>query len=88
MRETAMEENSLKELIRQTIQETLPGAQLQGLGDDDDLFLSGLDSINAVTLIFALQQRLGVEFAIEEIGVDNFRSVNTIMAMLSRKSGK
>ena len=55
---------------------------------DIDLFETGvLDSIGFVELLAALEQEFGFVFQLDDLEVDNFRSVRTIAAFIGGGSG-
>ncbi len=54
---------------------------------DTDLFLLGLDSITAVDLIVNLESMFGIAFEDDELIVENFSTVEKIMAHVSAKAG-
>ena len=55
---------------------------------DVDLFESGvLDSIGFVELLAALEQEFGFVFQLEDLEIDNFRSVRTIAAFIGESDG-
>ena len=52
--------------------------------DDTDLIETGLlDSLGLVELLFAIEQRFGVDLALGELDIENFRSVARIAAFLA-----
>jgi D-alanine--poly(phosphoribitol) ligase subunit 2 len=51
---------------------------------DTDLVETGLlDSLALVELLFAIEQRFGVDLALGELDIENFRSVERIAAFLA-----
>jgi acyl carrier protein len=51
-----------------------------------DLFASGaLDSLSFVELLLAIADEFGVEIAIEELELEDFRSIRTIATLLARE---
>jgi acyl carrier protein len=55
---------------------------------DADLFETGvLDSIGFVELLAALEQEFGFVFQLDDLEVDNFRSVRAIAAFLGGSGG-
>jgi acyl carrier protein len=52
--------------------------------DDDDIFETGrLDSLGLVELIFAIEEQLGVALALDQLEVEEFRTVRSIVALVS-----
>ncbi|MUL36003.1 acyl carrier protein [Gloeocapsopsis dulcis] len=56
--------------------------------DDSDIFTLGLDSINAMALIFNLQDTFDIKFETSEINFDNFRTFTDIVDLITRKKEK
>ena len=54
------------------------------LGVDDDLFDRGLTSLATVEVMLALEERLGIEFPDEALTRTTFRSVSSLVDVLSR----
>lgn len=75
----------LKQKTQDVILGLLPHVQRQHLGDHTDIFGLGLDSINAMSLIFGLQDAFGVRFEGDEISFDNFQTVAKIVELLEQK---
>lgn len=79
----------MTEQIKQTTQgvilELLPNVEPQTLGDESDIFSLGLDSINAMSLIFNLQDAFDVQFETNEISFDNFQTVAKIVELIEKK---
>lgn len=56
------------------------------IADDESLFEGvGVDSIAALEIIFALEQEFGIEVDDEELRVDIFDSVNSMVRYVSGK---
>ncbi len=68
----------LKELIitRLKLEDITP----EEIGDDDPLFGEGLglDSIDALELVVALEKKYGIKIPDEDVGREAFRSVNAL----------
>jgi len=54
------------------------------LGDDTDLTLNGMDSIGAVALIVAIENKFGIEVADEDLIIDNLNSIQKINDMIAK----
>jgi methoxymalonate biosynthesis acyl carrier protein len=55
---------------------------------DYDLFETGiLDSLQFVELLFQLEQQFGVRISLDEIDLENFRSIERISLMLANQNG-
>ena len=54
---------------------------------EDDLLVSGvLDSLTLVQLLFDLERRFGVTIPLEELEIDDFRSINSIANLVQARS--
>ena len=65
--------------------ELLPDVGSEDLSDESDIFSLGLDSINAMTLVFSLQDAFDIKFETNEISVENFRTVADIVELIKKK---
>jgi len=53
---------------------------------EDDLLASGvLDSLTLVQLLFDLERRFGVTIPLEELEIDDFRSINSIASLVEAR---
>jgi acyl carrier protein len=67
--------------VRQTFVEAL---SIQVPSVETDLVETGLlDSLALVELLFAVEQRFGVDLSLGELDIENFRSVERIAAFLA-----
>lgn len=77
--------NDVKEIVRSFI---LSSVSLSSLDDDDNLFESGIvNSLFAVQLMTFIEKTFGVEVGMDDLDIDNFKSVNATSAFVTRKSG-
>ena len=76
----------LKKLIIETLK--LEEVTPEDIADDGQLFGDGLglDSIDALELVVALEKRYGVVIADSEMGERVFRSVNTLAEFIREQS--
>ena len=57
------------------------------LGDDDDIFAMGfVNSLLALQLVNFLQKEFAIVIDDEDLDLDNFRSINSMNALVERKS--
>jgi len=82
-----MTPDAITEKVYAVISSVLPYGCPDALDNESNLFEMGLDSINAMTLIFNLQATFGVHFEATDITLDNFKSVGTIVHLLRQKQG-
>lgn len=76
----------INEEIRELIQECIGSelvSDLEDIRDDDELFIVGIDSINLVTLILEIENKYGIEFDVEEIDMEKFKTINDIAKIVS-----
>lgn len=82
----------MKERLARYIAEELLG-QTHGMGraiaPDDDLLGSGLvDSLGIMSIVFFVEQELGFKVPAEDVTIENFQSIETIDAYLTRRRGE
>jgi acyl carrier protein len=57
------------------------------VGDDDNLFESGIvNSLFAVQLMTFVERGFNIEIGMEDLDVENFKSVNATAAFVNKKS--
>lgn len=78
-----------KEEIRQYIlSEFLPGEKSANLRNDSPLLTSGiLDSVATLRLVTFVEERYGIQVEAHEAGVENFDSIDSIVAFVQSKGG-
>ena len=80
----ANDTNHVKETVRNFINNSI---NIDGLGDDENLFESGIvNSLFAVQLMTFVERSFGIEIGMEDLDVENFKSVNATAAFINRKS--
>ena len=80
----AKDTNQVKETVRSFINNSI---NIDGLGDDENLFESGIvNSLFAVQLMTFVERSFGIEIGMEDLDVENFKSVTATAAFISRKS--
>jgi acyl carrier protein len=82
---------TLKAQLKKLIVEDLNLADIrpEDIGDDDSLFGDkfGLDSIDAVELVFQLKAQFGAEIKNMKEGRSVLRSINSISAFIEKRRG-
>jgi acyl carrier protein len=73
------------EIIQGIILDLIPDLSKEDVSNDADIFDLGLDSINAMTLVFNLQEAFSIKFDASEISIDNFRCVADIAKLVESK---
>lgn len=88
MRETARNEGPMQ--LTREIAQLINDQLLVEVGSpEDDLLASGvLDSLTLVQLLFDLERRFGVTIPLEELEIDDFRSINSIASLVQARTAK
>jgi acyl carrier protein len=75
----------VKTAIRQFINESI---NIETLRDDDNLFESGIvNSLFAVQLTTFVESRFGLEVGMDDLDIENFKSIDATAAFVVRKTG-
>ena len=76
----------VKETVRRFI---LSAITVTGLDDDANLFESGIvNSLFAVQLMTFIEKTYGIVMGMEDLDIENFKSVNATAAFVLRKNGR
>ena len=82
----AGEENGIKEAVRRFI---LSSINVTHLDDDDNLFESGIvNSLFAVQLMMFIEKTFAIEVGMDDLDIENFKSLNAAAAFVVRKTGR
>ena len=82
----AGEANGIKETVRRFILGSINIAQLN---DDDNLFESGIvNSLFAVQLMTFVEKTFAIEVGMDDLDIENFKSLNATTAFVLRKNGR
>lgn len=75
------------ESVKVSIREFVVGAtSITDLGDDDDLFESGIvNSLFAVQLIAFVEKSFGIEVTSEDLDIRNFKSISAAASFVDGK---
>ena len=80
------EENGVKETVKRFI---LCSIAIADLDDDDNLFESGIvNSLFAVQLMTFIEKTFAIEVEMDDLDIDNFKSLNATTAFVIRKNGR
>lgn len=78
-------ESGIKETVKDFI---LSSIAIPQLGDDDDLFESGIvNSLFAVQLMTFIEKTFAIDMGVDDLDIENFKSVNATTAFVLRKKG-
>ena len=88
MSDAALTVDTLKQLIIESL--NLEGVTSDMIGEDDPLFGDGLglDSVDALELVIALEKKLGVKIRSHEIDPQVFASVNSILRFVESRTAR
>ncbi len=80
------QENGIKETVKRFI---LSSIAIPHLKDDDDLFESGIvNSLFAVQLMTYIEKVFAIEVVMDDLDMENFKSLNAATAFVLRKNGR
>jgi methoxymalonate biosynthesis acyl carrier protein len=76
---------SVKQVLREFI---LDSINIRNLGDDDDLFESGIvNSLFAVQWMTFIEKKFKIEIGVDDLDIQNFKSVNAATAFVMKQNG-
>ena len=79
------EEKKVRETVTQFL---LSSINIANLNNDDNLFESGIvNSLFAVQLMTFLEKTFALEIGMDDLDIENFKSVNATTAFVMRKKG-
>jgi len=82
----AGEENEIKETVKRFI---LSSINVTQLNDDANLFESGIvNSLFAVQLMTFIEKTFAIEVGMDDLDIENFKSLNATTAFVVRKNGR
>jgi methoxymalonate biosynthesis acyl carrier protein len=80
------EEKRIKETVKRFIFSSIT---ITDLDDDDNLFEIGVvNSLFAVQLMTFIENTFGIEVTMDDLDIDNFKSLNAATAFVVRKNGR
>lgn len=83
---TAGEANGIKETVKRFI---LSSINIAHLDDDANLFESGIvNSLFAVQLMTFIEKTFAIEVEMDDLDIENFKSLNAATAFVVRKNGR
>lgn len=69
--------------IRDLIAENSEIGQLEAIGDDDDLFVAGLQSLDCVRILVAVEDEFEIELPNDKIERSIFASISNLTALVA-----
>lgn len=84
--ENALSTEQVRETVRRFILKSITVARLD---DDANLFESGIiNSLFAVQLMTFVEKTFAIDVAVDDLDIENFKSVNATTAFVLRKKGR
>lgn len=78
-----LQEASVRETVKRFIFDSV---RIPHLGDDDNLFQTGIvNSLFAVQLMTFIEKTFAIEVGIDDLEIENFKSLNAATAFVLRK---
>ncbi len=78
--------NEIVALLNEELEEDLL-KDITNIDQDDELIEYGLDSLNLVKVILAIEERYNIEFSEEELEFENFSTLKKIINIIEKKRG-
>jgi acyl carrier protein len=72
-------------MVREILSEITLSEDCLSHSSDAPLETIGVDSVRMIELVYALEDHFSIEIADEEVGPENFASIGSITALVSRK---
>ena len=77
----------IREKIRNFVSMNLTSLGSEDLRNDDDLFQMGyVDSLFAMRLLTFIEKEFSIDVCVDDINVENFKSIDNIYKLVSRYS--
>ena len=81
---SAQDMNGIRETVRDFISSSIAIARF---GDDDNLFERGIvNSLFAVQLMTFVEKAFALDVGVDDLDIENFKSVNATTAFVARKN--
>ncbi|NSW92018.1 MAG: hypothetical protein HPY74_15340 [Firmicutes bacterium] len=75
----------MRELIKEVVELTVP---IEEVGIEDDLMNLGMNSINSIKVIVAIEGEFGFEFDDEDLNFENFRNIRKLVSYIESRMQK
>jgi methoxymalonate biosynthesis acyl carrier protein len=80
------DESGIRETVKRFI---LSSVHIAKIGDDDNLFEEGIvNSLFAVQLMTFVEKTFGIEVEMDDLDIENFKSLNATTGFVLRKTGR
>ncbi len=74
----------IEKLVREKLREIMQIENPEQLSAEEDLKEYGMDSLNAIELVVALEMEFGIEFSEEDLLVDNFCTIQKLVDTVNK----
>lgn len=81
-----MKREKLGETLLNIVRQEFPDIEINDL--NEELRDNGIDSVKVIKLIIQIEETFDFEFDDEDLIIDNFRSLNTLVDFLLKKFGE
>jgi len=75
-------ESEVRDIIMENAELTVP---IDQVGNEDDLMSLGMDSINSIKVIVAIEQEYGFEFNDDDLNFENFRNIRKLVLYIESR---
>jgi acyl carrier protein len=75
----------VERVIRQILSDITLNPECMGRLSDVPLESTGIDSVGMIELVYALEERFGIEIGDEEVVPENFGSIRSLTDLVARK---
>jgi len=75
------------EIIRSIVEHCIDNLKIPitEVGNDEDLFNLGMDSITSIKIVVAMEQEFDFEFEDEKLTMDTMRTINSLYEYLNQR---
>lgn len=74
----------IEKLVREKLREIMQIENPEQLSAEEDLKEYGMDSLNAIELVVALEMEFGIEFSEEDLLVDNLCTIQKLVDTVNK----
>lgn len=79
--------NAIEVKVKEVLKEHLEMEKhIEKIGLEEDLVVKGMNSIKFLKVIVALEEALDIDIDEEELNIENFRTISSIIATIERLS--
>jgi len=79
--------NAIEVKVKEVLKENLElEKNIESIGFEEDLVVKGMNSIKFLKVIVALEEALDIDFDEEELNIENFRTISSIISTIEKIS--